>query len=103
MGPARLHRLRKRPRPRQRQAQRRPLALEALEARTVLSFLPPVDLPVGVNPSSVTVADFNDDGKADLAVLNLGQSSTSPSSLRVLLGNGDGSFQPAVTTNLLNS
>jgi hypothetical protein len=79
---------------------------ETLEDRTVLSFLPPVTFPVGVAPRAVTVADFNHDGKSDLAVLNAGQSSTnsnSQSSVSVLLGNGDGSFQPAVTTNVQNA
>src|SRR5439155_20682718 len=81
------------------------LTLETLEERTVLSFLPPVTFPVGVNPRAVTVADFNTDGKPDLAVVNQGPFSTSTSqgSLSVLLGNGNGLFQPAVTTNVLNS
>ena len=48
------------------------------------------------------MADFNNDGKPDLAVVNQGPSSASQSSLSVLLGNGDGSFQPAVTTAVLN-
>jgi hypothetical protein len=37
------------------------------------------------------MGDFNQDGKADLAVLNGGSSNVS-----ILLGNGDGTFQPAV-------
>src|SRR5262249_14596414 len=82
----------------------RPLGLESLEVRTVLSagFTPPAIFPVGVDPRAATVADFNDDGKPDLAVLNSGPSSASQSSLSVLLGNGNGSFQPAVTTAVLN-
>ena len=103
MALSRLHRLLKKSRPLSRSAQRRTLTLEALEDRTVLSFLPPVTFPVGVHPRAVTVADFNNDGKPDLAVVNAGPSSTSQSSLSVLLGNGNGSFQPAVTTNVLNS
>ena len=105
MALSRLHRLLKKSRPLSRSAQRRKLTLEALEDRTVLSFLPPVTFPVGVLPRAVTVADFNNDGKPDLAVVNQGPSSTSTSqsSLSVLLGNGNGSFQPAVTTNVLNS
>ena len=105
MALSRLHRLRKKSRPLSRSAQQRKLALEALENRTVLSFAPPVVFPVGVNPRAVTVADFNNDGKPDLAVVNQGPSSTSTSqsSLSVLLGNGNGSFQPAVTIDVLNS
>jgi hypothetical protein len=97
-----LNRLLKKFRPLPRSAQRRTFALEALEDRTVPAFLPPVTLPVGVDPRAVTVADFNNDGKADLAVVNLGQPSTPQASLSVLLGNGNGSFQPAVTTDVLN-
>ena len=69
-----LHRLLKKSRPLSRSAQRRTLTLEALEDRTVLSFLPAVTFPVGVLPRAVTVADFNNDGKPDLAVVNAGPS-----------------------------
>src|SRR5262249_34873857 len=96
-----LRRLLKKSRPLSRSARRHTLTLEALEDRTVPTFLPPVTFPVGVRPHAVTVADFNNDGKPDLAVVNLG-SATSPSSVSVLLGNGDGSFQPAVTTDVVN-
>jgi hypothetical protein len=77
--------------------------LETLEDRTVPTFVSPVTFPVGVDPRAVTVADFNNDGKPDLAIVNAGPSSASQSSLSVLLGNGDGSFQSALTTNVLNS
>ncbi len=43
-------------------------------------------------PESVAVADVNADGKPDLIVTN-----GSYNNLAVLLGNGDGTFQPAVT------
>src|SRR6516162_7498252 len=100
-----LRRLLKKSRPPSRSARRQTLLLESLEDRTVPTFLPAVTFPVGVNPHAVTVADFNNDGKPDLAVVNQGPLSTSTSqgSLSVLLGNGNGSFQPAVTTDVLNS
>jgi hypothetical protein len=47
------------------------------------------ELTVGANPRSVAVGDFNGDGKRDLAVV-VGYSSVS-----VLLGNADGTFQAA--------
>src|ERR1700704_4046487 len=46
------------------------------------------------NPSFVVVGDFNNDGKADIAVLN-GPGTTSVS---LLYGNGDGTFQAPVDT-----
>jgi hypothetical protein len=99
-----LKRLLKKSRPLSRSARRHSLTLETLEDRTVPTFLPAVTFPVGVLPGAVTVADFNNDGKLDLAVVNQGPISTSTpqSSVSVLLGNGNGSFQPAVTTALLN-
>src|SRR5436190_22501322 len=98
-----LQHFRKSSRPLSRPAQRHALSLEALEDRNVPTFLPAVNFPVGVNPRAVTVADFNNDGKPDIAVVNTGAFSTSQGSLSVLLGDGHGSFQPAVTTNVLNS
>ncbi len=54
----------------------------------------------GTIAESVAVADFNGDGKPDLAVANWygtdGSCCWSPA-LGVLLGNGDGTFQPAVS------
>jgi hypothetical protein len=50
----------------------------------------------GYNPQSVAVGDFNGDGIPDLTVANYSISHGTPS-VSVLLGNGDGSFQPAMT------
>jgi hypothetical protein len=49
---------------------------------------------------AVTIADVNNDGKADLLVADCGQSGCAPNeagSVGVLLGNGDGTFQPVIT------
>ncbi|HMD83957.1 MAG TPA: VCBS repeat-containing protein [Terriglobia bacterium] len=51
----------------------------------------PTGFDAGSVPYDVAVADFNGDGKLDLAVMNGGSNNVS-----VLLGNGDGTFQAAV-------
>ncbi|MEG4521442.1 DUF4347 domain-containing protein [Microcoleus sp. C2D2] len=51
---------------------------------------------VGLNPSSVAVADFNGDGNLDLATAN--QNSIQTGNVSILLGNGNGTFGAA--TNL---
>jgi hypothetical protein len=54
------------------------------------SFVPAPNspMPVGSTPTTVTNADFNADGKMDLAAQNYGSNSVS-----VRLGSGDGTFQ----------
>jgi hypothetical protein len=61
-------------------------------------------IPVGLNPAGIIVADFNNDGKPDLAVVNQNQIDSTryntpgliPSyavgTISILLGNGDGTF-----------
>jgi hypothetical protein len=46
----------------------------------------------GSGAEFVVIADFNKDGKLDLAVANSGDNNVS-----ILLGNGDGTFQPGIT------
>ena len=63
------------------------LFLEALEDRRTPSFSPAESFPVGTNPQAVVTADFNNDGRLDLAAANPGSHSVS-----VLLGDGAGGF-----------
>ena len=70
---------------------------ETLEARQLLSFSPATSFPVGTNPEAVVTADLNNDGHLDLATSNYDQAS-GDGTVSVLLGNGDGSFQPARTS-----
>jgi Bacterial Ig-like domain (group 3)/FG-GAP-like repeat len=65
-----------------------------------LNFAPTVSYPSGsLYTNSVAVGDVNGDGKPDLVVANncLSYSSCSSAGVSVLLGNGDGTFQTAVT------
>src|SRR5579864_6198422 len=60
------------------------------------TFQPAVTYSTGpFSATAVAVADLNGDGKPDLIAIN----TVSTFGLGVLLGNGDGTFQPVVTTN----
>ena len=65
------------------------------------TFQPAANYAVGMAPVSVAVADFNGDGKLDLVVANDDawdvSSLTYTNGISVLLGNGDGRFQPAIS------
>ena len=65
--------------------------LEPLEDRTLLSLVAPVVYNTGQGPQGVAVGDLRGNGRLDIVTAN--QTSASVS---VLLGNGDGTFQPAV-------
>ena len=60
-------------------------------------------IPVGSGVDAIVAGDFNGDGRLDLAVANGGSLDTNgnpipgTSSVSVLLGNGDGTFQPQIT------
>jgi VCBS repeat protein len=71
------------------------------------TFQTPSSDVIGITPSSIAVGDFNGDGKLDVAVAG-GRCKTGCPILQVLLGNGDGTFQPVrsffnPTQNVANS
>ena len=73
-----------------------PLSLSFPAGGATVGFQTAVNYPVGMAPHAVTSADFNGDGKADLAVANSGGATASDDgSVSILLGSGDGTFQPA--------
>ncbi len=63
------------------------------------TFQAPSFMMAGAYPASVVAADFNGDGRVDLAVANSQQFQTTPpfknGSISVFLGNGDGTFGPS--------
>jgi hypothetical protein len=66
-------------------------SITALEERTLLSFLPPVNYLLNSDVSVVAVGDFDSDGNLDLAVASYGGTGS------ILLGNGDGSLQAPIS------
>jgi hypothetical protein len=59
------------------------------------SFQTPQTYAVDPNPVSVAAADLNGDGVLDLVVASAGSAANPGSTVDVLLGNGDGTFQGA--------
>jgi hypothetical protein len=70
------------------------LHLEALEDRNLMSFSAITSYAAGASPLAVALADFNNDTRLDLAVVNHVGNSVS-----VLLGKPDGTFGPAVNAS----
>ena len=54
------------------------------------TFQPVVNYDAGIFPEALAIADYNGDGKLDLAVANDG------GTVSILIGNGDGTFLPPV-------
>jgi hypothetical protein len=69
--------------------------VERLDDRCLPSFLAPASYAVTAHPLDVISADFNNDGRPDLAVSN---NSYPSASVGVLLGKADGTFQPPVAS-----
>ncbi len=61
-------------------------------------FAAPVTYPTGIFTSGILAADFNQDGIPDIAAMS--QGSGNDGDVKIFLGNGDGSFQTAISNNL---
>src|SRR5688572_30131795 len=57
-----------------RSRENRRLFLEGLEDRRVMAFAPAVNYPVDPAPQAMVAADFNNDGRPDLATVNYSSS-----------------------------
>jgi hypothetical protein len=69
--------------------------LEALEDRTLPSFIAPLVYDTAKRPLGLAVGDLRGNGRLDIVTAN-SPNFGSPATVSVLLGNGDRTFQPAV-------
>jgi hypothetical protein len=63
------------------------------------TYQTPVSYATGTSTRFVALSDVNGDGKLDILAANYCNSDCSSGTVSVLLGNGDGTFQPAVAYN----
>lgn len=68
------------------------------EATNNAILFPRTQLPAGMAPQAIVTADINGDGKLDLVTSNV-----DTNNLLIFMGNGDGTFAPAVTHTIGNS
>ena len=66
------------------------------------TFQKAVQYVAGLMPDAIVAGDFTGDGHTDLAVVSAGTYPDHRGSLSVLLGKGDGTFQPQVTYTVGN-
>jgi hypothetical protein len=64
------------------------------------TFSAPVEYVTGLMPTSVAIGDLDGDGIPDLVVADSGRLANPQAGFCILRGNGDGTFQPAVTTRV---
>jgi hypothetical protein len=76
-----------------RQKRSSKLLVESLEERDLLSFLPPIQLPLDATPSQVLVADVTGNGIPDIVTVNR------DNTVSVILSNGDDTFQAPLTSS----
>ncbi len=74
--------------------------IETLETRALLSatFTTATDYATGLEPVGMVSADFNGDGRADLATVN-----EAGNSISILISNGDGTLRPAINVAVENT
>ncbi len=73
------------------------VAAHDAHAQCPLSFAPAVNYAVGTSPRFVVVGDFNGDGRPDLVVANSNIPFSTRSTVSILLGNANGTFQGGVS------